>query len=245
MRRRKRVRLSLRNFEHAVLLGKIGGTALAPLYRMALALHRDSPSLTAVTVVVGGYLLARTVNTFVGAALVPGPILQDTRPAPTPATQAHPMELDVGKAAKLFDVAPRDEPSGVAAPSRHPGVWNAIPIRSSLRGAVIGTAIADPSRYSLCQIANPDLDKTAVYAVGDDYQGALIYGIEMDRVLLDRKGVNEYLERGAPAVDRSPVSSVLTRTELNRALNNLPELSTKARIVPSFDGSTGTRSTAP
>jgi len=117
------------------------------------------------------------------------------------------------------------------------------------------TAIADPPRYSLCQIINPDLNETQVYAVGDEYQSARIYAIEKARVLLDHKGVNEYIDNsGAPSLGLSlstPGTAqtqragdgvrqlsqdqyVVARSELNSAITNLPDLSTKARIVPSF-----------
>src|SRR5207244_12455197 len=75
--------------------------------------------------------------------------------------------------------------------------WNPVPVRSSLRGTLVGTAIADPPQYSLCQITNPDLNETQVYAIGDKYQGARIYAVEKERVLIDNNGVNEYIDNNA------------------------------------------------
>jgi hypothetical protein len=94
------------------------------------------------------------------------------------------VELDVEKAARLFDVPlPKAAPDD-AEPSRKSvgnGEWNEIPIRSSVHALLIGTAIADPHRYSLCQITDPDLNETQVYVIGEEYQGARIYRIESSR----------------------------------------------------------------
>ena len=82
--------------------------------------------------------------------------------------------------------------------------------------------------------------------LGDEYQGARIYGIEKARVLLDRKGVNEYIDDNGPRPpgpgmrqEREGVRQLserqyaVPRDELNRWLSNLPEATTQARIVPS------------
>jgi general secretion pathway protein C len=131
-------------------------------------------------------------------------------------------------------------------------------VRSSLHGSLVGTAIAEPRQYSLCQIINPDLNETQVYTIGDKYQGARIYGVEKDRVLIDNSGVNEYIDNSASAPPNlgvmplpQPVGVaqagggegvkqlsenqyVVARSEINNALTNLSDLATKARIVPSF-----------
>ena len=134
--------------------------------------------------------------------------------------------------------------------------WNPIPVRSSLHGTLVGTAIADPPKYSLVQITNPDLNETQVYAIGDRYQGARIYAVEKERVLIDNNGVNEYIDNSAaapPNIGVSPVPQppqaggggegvkqlsenqyVVAKSEINNALTNLSDLATKARIVPSF-----------
>jgi general secretion pathway protein C len=226
-----------------------------------LVLQRYSWALDALAVLIGAYLAARTVNTIAAAAIAPRPALvQQAGAAPQAAAQPQRVELDAEKVAKLFDVplpkpaAPGSEP---AQPQR--AGWNPVPVRSSLHGTLIGTAIADPTRYSLCQITNPDLNETQVYAIGDKYQGARIYGIEKERVLLDNGGVNEYIDNSAaapPSLGLAPMPPpggapqaqasgegvkqlsenqyVVARSEINNALTNLSDLATKARIVPSF-----------
>ena len=221
---------------------------------MELILRRYSWALYALVVGLGAYLVASTVNIFATAAIAPGPALPPPSAAPQAAGDSHRMDLAAERIARLFDVPlpkgparadPDEEPRG-------PGVWNWIPIRSSLHGTLIGTAIADPPRYSLCQITNPDLNDTQVYGIGDKYQAALIYRIERERVLLDHDGVNEYIDgaaagvspfQGSPGTKHeggdgirqlTPTQYVVARSELNNALTNLPDLATKARIVPSF-----------
>ncbi|MGE5049023.1 MAG: type II secretion system protein GspC, partial [Deltaproteobacteria bacterium] len=118
------------------------------------------------------------------------------------------------------------------------------------------TAIADPPKYSLVQITNPDVNETQVYAIGDKYQGARIYGVQKDRVLLDHDGVNEYIDNNAaappnlgvvpmPQPGGPPQASndvrqlsenqyVIAKSTINEALTDMSKLATQARIVPSF-----------
>jgi general secretion pathway protein C len=228
---------------------------------MELVLQRYSWALDALAVVLGAYLAARVVNTVAAAAIAPKPALvQQASTAPQAAAQPQRAELNGDKLAKLFDVPlPRPAPAGTenTEPGPRSG-WNRIPVRSSLHGTLIGTAIAEPARYSLCQITNPDLNETQVYGIGDKYQGARIYAIEKGRALLDHDGVNEYIDdSGASApnlgvvplpgagVAQNPPGGdgvrqlsenqyVVARGEINNALTNLSDLATKARIVPSF-----------
>jgi general secretion pathway protein C len=228
-----------------------------------LVLQRYSWALDALAVLIGAYLAARTVNTIAAAAIAPRPALvQQAGATPQAAVQPQRVELDAEKVAKLFDVPlPKPAPAGSEPAPPQRAKWNPVPVRSTLHGALVGTAIAEPKRYSLCQITNPDLNETQVYAMGDKYQGARIYGIEKERVLLDNDGSNEYIDNSAAAppnlgVTPMPLAGgapqpqaggggegvkqlsenqyVVARSEINNALTNLSDLATKARIVPSF-----------
>jgi len=197
------------------------------------------------------------VNTIAAAAIAPRPALvQQAGATPQAAAQPQRVELDAEKVAKLFDVPlPKPAAAGTETPQPQRAGWNPVPVRSSLHGALIGTAIADPARYSLCQITNPDLNETQVYAIGDKYQGARIYGIEKDRVLIDNDGKNEYIDTGvaqpsfqnlgvtpipaqpAAASDVKQLSEnqyVVSKATINENLSDLSKLATQARIVPSF-----------
>jgi general secretion pathway protein C len=211
-----------------------------------------------VAVLLGAYLAARTVNTIAASAIAPKPsLVQQAASTPQAAVAQH-TDLDADKVARLFDVPlPKPAAAGpetVAEPVNKG--WSPVPVRSALRGTLVGTAIADPAKYSLCQITNPDLNETQVYGVGDRYQGARIYAVERERVLIDNNGVNEYIDNNAAAPPNLGVSQmppppqaagggdgvkqlsenqyVVAKSEINNALTNLSDLATKARIVPSF-----------
>jgi general secretion pathway protein C len=225
-----------------------------------MVLQRYSWAVDAMAVVIGAYLAARTVNTIAAAAIAPKPALvQQASAAPQASGQPQRVELDADKVAKLFDV-PLPKPPQPGEEKTQPvrAGWNPVPVRSSLHGTLVGTAIAEPRQYSLCQIINPDLNETQVYTIGDKYQGARIYGVEKDRVLIDNSGVNEYIDNSAaspPNLGVMPLPQpvgvaqggggdgvkqlsenqyVVARSEINNALTNLSDLATKARIVPSF-----------
>jgi general secretion pathway protein C len=221
---------------------------------MELVLQRYSWALNLFAVLLGAYFAARTVNTLAATVIAPKPaLLQQTAvPQATPLTQR--TEIDPDKVAKLFDVPlPKPPPAGEASASEPVrGAWNPVPTRSSLHGTLVGSAIADPPRYSLCQITNPDLNETQVYGIGDKYQGARIYAVEKERALIDNDGRNEYIDNNAAAPPSlgtavpippaggdgvkqlSEYQYVVAKSEINNALTNLSDLATKARIVPSF-----------
>ena len=228
---------------------------------MELVLQRYSWALMAVAVMIAAFLAARTVNTLAAQAIAPKPALVQQAGAAAPQASAAPqhVDLDQDRLAKLLDV-PLPKPvvagadTGPVVPARPS--WSPTPVRSSLHGTLVGTAIADPPRYSLCQITNPDLNETQVYTIGDKYQGARIYAVERERVLLDNAGANEFIDNnaaapnlGVTAMPQGPVPAngggdgvkqlsenqyVVAKAEINNALTNLSDLATKARIVPSF-----------
>jgi general secretion pathway protein C len=229
---------------------------------MELWLERYSWAPTLAAALIGAYLSARIVNTLAATAIAPKPALLQLSvgSAPQAASAAAPhVELEGDKLAKAFDV-PLPKPAAAsdvqAAPQRKS--WDAVPARSSLHAILVGTAVANPPRYSLCQLTNTDTNETLVYAVGDKFMGARVYAIDRDRVLVDNDGRNEYIDNSAagpinlgvtampppgvvgPQADQGGVRQlsenqyVVARTELNGALANLSQLATQARIVPSF-----------
>jgi general secretion pathway protein C len=229
---------------------------LALRQAMELVLQRYSWALNLFAVLLGAYLAARTVNTIAASAIAPKPsLVQQAAAAPQPAAAQH-ADLDADKVAKLFDVPlPKPAAAGPETPVEPVNKGWGAAVHSSLHATLVSTAIADPSRYSLCQITNPDLNETQVYAIGDRYQGARIYAVERERVLIDNNGVNEYIDNNAAAPPNLGVTPlpqpqaagggegvkqlsenqyVVAKSEINNALTNLSDLATKARIVPSF-----------
>jgi general secretion pathway protein C len=226
---------------------------------MELVLQRYSWAAAVLAAILGAYLAARTVNTVTASAIAPKPTLLQQGTAKAQPAAPPRVDLDGDKTAKLFDVplpkpVEADNTAEAEAARNRPG-WSAVPVHTSLHGTLVGTAIADPPRYSLAEILNPDVNETAIYGVGERYQGAIIYQIDKKRVLLDHDGVNEYLDDsaagGAPAPNvgvaamPAPQSDndvkqlsenqyVVSKSAINNALTNLSDLATKARIVPSF-----------
>jgi general secretion pathway protein C len=206
-------------------------------------------------------LSARIVNTFAAAAIAPKPslVLSGSQPGARGPEAPH-VELNGDKLADAFGIPrppPPLDPTAAPVPVAPVGRpdWSAVPVRSALRGVLVGTAIADPSRWSLCQLTNGDTNETLVYAVGDHFLAARIYRVEKDRVLLDNEGRNEYIDNSAagasPNLGVAPVppppsgggdgvkqlsenNYSVSKKEIDKALNNLSELATQARIVPSF-----------
>lgn len=225
---------------------------------MELALQRYSWVGTALAAVLGAYLCARIVNTVVATAIAPKPGLLQQSVSPQAVASPPRTELDAERLAKSFDL-PLPKPASETGPAEVPAkVWNATPARSSVRATLVGTALANPARYSLCQMTNGDTNETLVYAIGDKFMGTRIYAIEKDRVLIDNDGHNEYIDNSAAAAPNlgvftppnpgqpgpaQPDNSVrqlsenqytLGKSTVNAALTDLSQLATQARIVPSF-----------
>ena len=188
---------------------------------MDLLLQRYTWVGSLLATVLCAYLAARVVNTFAGSAIAVKPSLQALTVAPRQQTIAH-AELDAKKISVLFGV-PLPEPTpaaGADAPGRNQPTWNPEPQRSPLHAVLVGTAIATPERYSLCQLTNTDQNETGVYAVGDTFMSARIYAIERllerqgdrdvvkERVLLVNEGRNEYIDSSAPGA--APTLGVVT-----------------------------------
>ena len=226
---------------------------------MELVLQRYSWVGTLLAAVLAAPLAARIASTVIETNIAVKPsLLTSNTPLLQTAAQAQHVELDVDKVAHAFDVPlpkPVSESAAAAAAEPARAVWDRVPVRSALHGTLVGTALAFPPRYSLCQIANPDLNETQVYSIGDKYQGARIYEIEKERVLVDNEGRNEYIDNSAAGpnvgVTAMPAGQPLTadaggvkqideghysieKKVINDALTNLSDLATKARIVPSF-----------
>ena len=222
---------------------------------MELALQRYSWVGTALAAVLGAYLCARIVNTVVATAIAPKPGLLQQSVSPQAVASPPRTELDAERLAKSFDL-PLPKPASETGPAEvAEKVWNATPVRSSVRATLVGTALANPARYSLCQLTNGDTNETLVHAISDKFMETRIYAIEKDRVLIDNDGHNEYIDNSAAAAPNLGVFTpgqpgpaqpdnsvrqlsdnqyVLAKSTVNAALTDLSQLATQARIVPSF-----------
>ena len=223
---------------------------------MELILQRWSWVATLAAAVLSAFFIAKTVNTIAATAIAPKPgILAGPARAVTPVV-SH-TELDGDRFATVFGLPKPPPPPEAGAPTQ-PIVapvaganWSDDPVRSPLHGVLVGTAIASPERWSLCQINNTDANETLVYAIGDQFLDARIYKIVKDKVFIDNQGRNEFIDAnppgGGPAMP-APVAAAsndgvkqlsdnnysISKKEIDNALANLSDLATKARIVPSF-----------
>ncbi len=228
---------------------------------MELILQRWSWAATLLAAVMAAFLAARIVNTFTAAAIAPKPTLSPSGGSSMPrGPVAQHTEIDIERFAKVFDV-PLPKPvvpdegaaSAQVEAARQHGAWNPTPARSPLHAKLVGTAMALPAKWSLCQLTNSDTNETAVYAMGDKFQLARIYQVEKDRVLVDNEGRNEYIDNSDAAPANLGVAAIpppsgggdgvkqlsennytIAKKEIDNALTNLSDLATKARIVPSF-----------
>jgi general secretion pathway protein C len=135
-------------------------------------------------------------------------------------------------------------------------------LQSSMRAALVGTVVAQPSDWSMAIITDMNASETGIYRVGDNLMGeATVNEILPLRVYLVRNGVREYLElqdksqkkAGNAVAQATPPPAggsadnlgegikkvnddnyIIQRGEIDKTLANLNSIAMQARIVPSF-----------
>lgn len=202
-----------------------------------------------------GILSARTVNTFVAAAIV-DPAAVDAPASGGAGRPASPFggmaSIDLERTARAFGIElPKDEPEvAPVAPAYDP---NAEPVKSSLHAALVGTMAANRPEWSFATIRDLGSQNVGVYLPGDTFLGTEILTVDRLRVVLLNNGRKEYLAIGEtpgapPPTMPTPVAStggdgitqvddsnyVIPRDEIDKQLSNLNSIATQARIVPSF-----------
>ncbi len=209
------------------------------------------------------FLVARTANTFVAAAIGPAPTA-----SAAPAADRDPVSLPklVGTAAlnpeataRLFGITlPEPEPAapeGEAISAEE--LANQSPVRSSLRASLIGTMVANRPQWSFSTLRDDVTRDVGVYMVGDKFMNAEILEIDRLRVILLNENRKEYIALGedpapppvapiasAPATPpKSGADGInkvdennyeIARATIDAQLSNLNTIATQARIVPSF-----------
>jgi general secretion pathway protein C len=129
---------------------------------------------------------AKTVNTVAGALIRPRPALDlATAPAAAPPPAARPTLAPDKLYALLGQSPPAPEPvadaaAAPAAPARPQNCADprAAPVRSSLRGQLVGSALSDRPEWSIASITDLGTRETRVYGFGDLFQGARLIGVE-------------------------------------------------------------------
>jgi general secretion pathway protein C len=130
------------------------------------------------------WLLAKTVNTAVGAVIRPTPRIE-TAGAPSlgPATPlTAPLEVD--RVHLLIGQKPPPPPEVAATtasappPPRTCSDLKAPPVRTALRAQLVAGIVADPPRWSTAVITDTSSRETRTYGIGEDVLGARLLSVE-------------------------------------------------------------------
>ena len=210
------------------------------------------------------WLVMRTANAFIEAALLP---LPTGRSGPVKAQQLLPMAaLQLDRVAKALGLpVPIPEPT-VKEPTIPVVDLNAAPVHTTLRVKLLGTLVSENMpEWSVASIQDVVTLKTNTYMIGDRVQGAEVKEIERLRVIVINNNRREFIDAtpgdmsGAPpppapvisarGVDSGPPPSValgagvkqisdndyeIPRAEIDKTLANLNDVAMQARIVPAF-----------
>jgi general secretion pathway protein C len=141
-----------------------------------------------VLLAVAAWLLARTVNTAVGAAIRPTPRVGD---AGSPAAAAAPAfaSLDVDKLYPLIGLKPppvpvRGEEPAAPPPPKTCSDLMAPPVATSLRAQLVAGIVTEKPTWSTAVVIDTSNRQTRSYAIGEEIQGAKLLSVE--RILDER-----------------------------------------------------------
>lgn len=139
------------------------------------------------------WLTAKTVNTVAGALLRPRPAvdLASVPAAPPPPPARAPLVPE-----KLFALigqkppAPAPTATEQAGPARaqNCAAEGAEPVRTTLRGQLVGGTLAERPEWSLASITDLNTRETRIFAMGDSFQGARVLAIARMRDDRDATG---------------------------------------------------------
>jgi general secretion pathway protein C len=129
------------------------------------------------------WLLARTVNTLVGAAIRPRPQAEAVGGAAPPPRPMLPATLDSDRLYRLIGVEPPrvEDPGQAPQAAARPQTCQdaaARPTKSDLRLQVVAGVIAEVARHSLATILDPQSRESRVLGVGEEFAGARLLGVE-------------------------------------------------------------------
>jgi general secretion pathway protein C len=165
------------------------------------------------------FLVARTGNLFVEAAISPLPTGQAVKAADRPKAVEPVALLSVERMSKL---------TGLPLPVKEPDVKepvvaeidkNAVPVRSGLRVRLLGTLLSSVPEWSIASIQDVVTQKTATYMVGDKIQGAEVLEIERERVIILNANRREFIDGtagdGSAAVAVMPTQPQIVASAAN------------------------------
>jgi general secretion pathway protein C len=140
------------------------------------------------------WLLAKTVNTAVGAVIRPIPRI-DLASLPAPAARTElPPQLDPERLYRLIGQKPPPPPETQAqeeeqaAPARACTDRRAPPMKSGLRAQLVAGVIAERPEWSIASIVDLSTRETRVYGIGEQVLGASLLSVERIRDERDATG---------------------------------------------------------
>lgn len=150
---------------------------------MDMLLKRYFWTVAVAFIAVASLLAMRTVNTYIGAAIEPAPVVKiDTAPR-TLATAPSVPSVDSVRFGLLFGIEPPPEPVADESPAEQVAsnvCWTCEPVKSNLRLQLLGTMVATPKHFSMALISDLDVQKTEHFTVGDEIKGAVIHDIQRE-----------------------------------------------------------------
>ncbi len=199
------------------------------------------------------YFIADLIGFFIGEKLVVHSKLKNT-PIPSPTQLRKPLQQysEVIIEGNIFSREMRGYKPVEITPTPDPVAEIEL---TPLRIRLIGTIVGREPEYSFAVIEDEKNKKQDLYRIDDlVVEGAKLMRVERHRVILFRGGREEFLllyeeepgqeskKAGTPTADTqpdgirsvTPNNWVLDKREVSQAFENLPELLTKARIIPNF-----------
>jgi general secretion pathway protein C len=144
-----------------------------------------------VLIFAAAWLCARTVNTVIGAAIRPRPMV-DLTTLPAPARQQEPPQLETDRLYALIgQKAPapvHDEAAEQARTPQNCRNQGATPVKSGLRAQLVAAIVAEQSQSSIASIIDLNTRETSIYGIGDRVLGADVVSIERLRDEEDATG---------------------------------------------------------
>ncbi len=165
----------------------------------------------------GAWLVARTVNTVVGAAIRPRPQADAGALSAPPPRAVIPTNLDPDRLYRLIGVEPPktvEAAEASAAPARPQTCSDraARPVKSDLRLLLVVAVQAEEPSQSLVTLSDSATRESRVLGVGEEFGGARLLGVERLKEASDATGnafqmvavicnggTKEYLDAGAAA----------------------------------------------
>jgi general secretion pathway protein C len=171
----------------------------------------------------GAWLVAKTVNTLVGAVIRPRPTADLSIPV-SAARAPPPVVLDDARLYHLIGVEPPAQVDTTAAPvvrrAQNCQDQSASPVRTELRLSLVAGVVAENRRSSLATVADLNTRQTFVVGVGDRVQGAELLGLERIQTdgdvtgnafkvvaLLCNAGTKEYVDFEGSVTPEAPVAA--------------------------------------